>query len=76
MERKEKRVKEKEEEKREKVVLGKVLFVFHDQFCGLLPVNLLAACHSHSLKRERWGLLCFGLKPGRVERGLKEGGFD
>ena len=43
------------------------LFFFHNQFCGLLPVNLLAACQPHSLKRERWGLSRYGLMPGHVE---------
>ena len=42
------------------------------KFCGLLPEYQLAACQPHSLKRERWGLLRYGLKSGRVERGLKE----
>ena len=42
-------------------------FFFHNQFCGLLPVNLLAACQPHSLERERWGLSRYGLMPGRVE---------
>ena len=48
----------------------------HNQICGLLTVNLLAACQPHSLKRERWGQPRYGLMPGRVECGLKEGGFD
>ena len=70
MEGKEERVEEKEEGKkgkREKVVLGKVLFFFHNQICGLLPEYQLAACQPHSLKRERWGLSRYGLMPGRVE---------
>ena len=41
-------------------------------FCGLLSVNLLAACQPHSLKRKMWGRSHYGLMPGRVERGLKE----
>ena len=49
--------KRRKKGKREKVVLGKVLFVFlfTIKFCGLLPVNLLAACQPHSLERERGG---------------------
>ena len=42
--------KRREKREREKVVLGKVHF--HNQTCGVLPVNLLAACQPHSLKRE------------------------
>ena len=45
---------------------------FSQTICGLLPVNLLAACQPHSLKRERWGLSRHGLLPGHVEWGLKE----
>ena len=41
-----------------------ISFFFHNQICGLLPVNLSAACQPHSLKRERWGLSRYGLKPG------------
>ena len=40
---------------------------FLSQICGLLPVKQLTACQPHSLQRERWGLSCCGLKPGRVE---------
>ena len=54
--------------KKEKVVLGKVLlFLFTIKICGLVPESQLAACHPPSLKRERWGLSHYGLKPGRVE---------
>ena len=47
------------------------MFFIHNQLCGLLPVNMLAACQPHSLKRERWGLSCYGLMPGCVERGVE-----
>ena len=39
---------------------------------GFLSVNLSAVCHPHGLKRERRGLLHYGLMPGCVEWGLKE----
>ena len=41
-------------------------FFFTIKFCGLLQVNLLVVCHPHSLKREMWGLLCYGFMPGHV----------
>ena len=41
-------------------------FFFTIKFCGLLQVNLLVVCHPHSLKREMWGLLCYGFMPGCV----------
>ena len=57
-----------EEWKREKVVLAKVLFVLfdcvfasslfiHNQNCGHLSVNLLAACYPHSLKKREVGMI-------------------
>ena len=57
-------------EKKEKGKSGfwkRPFFVLIQSNCGLLSVNQLAACHPHSLKRERWGLLHYGLMPGRVE---------
>ena len=42
-------------------------FFVHNQLCGLLSKCQLTACQPHSLRRERWGLSRYGLKPGRVE---------
>ena len=58
--------------------LSNVEYLNHDVFtiCGFVAVNLsenqLAVCQPHSLKGEKWGLSCYGLKLGCVERGLKE----
>ena len=38
----------------------------HKQICRLPPEYQPAVCHLHSLKRERWGLTHYGLKPGGV----------
>ena len=43
------------------------VFFIHNQFCGLLSAYQPTACQPHSLRRERWGLSRYGLKPGRVE---------
>ena len=42
-------------------------FFVHNQLCGLLSKCQLTACQPHSLRRERWGLSRYNLKPGRVE---------
>ena len=47
-------------------------FVVHNQICVLLSVCQLTACQPHNLRREKWGLSCYGLLLRRVEWRLKE----
>ena len=52
------------------------VFFIHNQFCGLLSAYQPTACQPHSLRRERWGLTRYGLKPGcgmRLKREMKRG---
>ena len=45
-------------------------FFLHNQICGLLSMNQIAACHPHGLLRKGWGLSHYGLKPGRNQHNV------
>ena len=63
--------RKKREKKGKKWFEGKehlfAFFFVHNQICGLLSAYQPTACQPHNLRRERWGLSRYGLKPGRVD---------